>query len=55
MQQIRVVFFQSHLHVSGGYCNHSDVVQKKKLVSVLTKARGSAKNSTDSAYPIIHD
>jgi len=54
MQQIIVVFFQSHLHISGDYCNHSDVVQRN-VASVLTTARGSAKNSTDSAYPIIHD
>jgi len=28
MQQILVVFSQSHHHVSGGHCNHSDLVQK---------------------------
>jgi len=28
MQDILVFFFQSHLHVSGGHCNHSDVVQE---------------------------
>jgi len=49
MQQIIVVFFQSHLYVSDGYYNHSDVLQKKNLASVLTAARGSAENSTHSA------